>query len=118
MRSTSDRHIPRLSERQRQTPPSRRRFSAEFKADTVRLVLEHGYSAQAAADAVGASHTSVCGWVRAAKRARDRDDTPITVEVDSASAEALRQLRREVEQLRLENAILKKATAYFAKDQL
>jgi len=117
MSSTSDRHIPRLSERQRQTPPSHRRFSAEFKADTVRLVLEHGYSAQAAADAVGASHTSVCGWVRAAKRARDRDDTH-TTEVGDASAEALRQLRREVEQLRLENAILKKATAYFAKDQL
>jgi len=117
--SPSDREpvIPRISERQKNTPPQRRRFIRQFKDDVVRLVVEHGYTQQAAADAVGVSSKTVGGWVRAA-----RPDVAKHPVADNASAADLaaenRELRRRLARAEMEADILKKATAYFAKDSL
>lgn len=110
--SNSDVVIPRMSPQQRETPPSRRRFSAEFKADAVRLITQHGYTHKAAAEAIGISDSTLGGWTRAA-----RIDLPCA---DDASVEDLqaevKRLRKQLARAEMEREILKKATQYFAKE--
>lgn len=93
----------------------RRRFSEEFKRDAVRLVSEEKYSFKAAAVAVGVSEQSLRAW-----HAKYVPPPPPCGE--HASVEELRdevaRLRRQLKRAELEREILKKATAYFAKESL
>jgi transposase len=95
-------------------PPTmpRRTFTREFKESAARLVIEQGYSLSKAAESLGVDRASIALWVR------QFGPTP----APPAGAEA--ELRREVERLRAENKrllmereILKKATAFFAREQ-
>jgi transposase len=92
-----------------------RQFSEEFKRDAVRLVVEEGSTLKAAATAVGVSDQSLRAWH--AKYA-----PPPQPCGENATVEELRQenqrLRRELRRAELEREILKKATAYFAKESL
>ena len=92
-----------------------RRFSEEFKRDAVRLVVEEGYTFKAAAVAVGVGDQSLRAWH--AKYA-----APVEPCGPKATLEELRQenqrLRKELRRAELEREILKKATAYFAKESL
>jgi transposase len=92
-----------------------RQYSEEFKRDAVRLVVEESYSLRAAAKAVGVSEQSMRNWH--AKYA-----PPPSPCGENATVEELRQenqrLRRELRRAELEREILKKATAYFAKESL
>ena len=120
MGNAPDPIIPRMSPQQQATPPACRRSSAEFEADTVGLVLKHGDTAAAAANAIGVSHTPVCQWVREAKAAAGLTDPPGEGAADDPvdpTAENKR-LRRELEKARMEVEIRKKATAFLAKEQL
>ena len=90
----------------------RRKFTPEFKADVVRLVREGTSIPQAARD-LDLTSTCVRDWVRQAEvdAGRGREGVLTTAEL-----EELRQLRREIRQVRMERDILKKATAFFAKE--
>ena len=90
---------------------STRRYSEQFKREAVRLVVEEGYSCKAAGKLVGVCHTSVAGWVR-----RMRDQMPEREKFASAQEE-LEHLRSECLRLRMERDILKKAAAFFAKEE-
>ena len=90
------------------------RYSKEFKLQAARLVAEQGYSYQEAADRLGATAWSIRNWV---EKFRQTGELPSKGETQP-KADELRQLRKEVAQLRLENEILKKAAAYFAKESL
>ena len=90
----------------------RRKFTDEFKAEAARLVLEEGMSASQVGRDLGVASSIVCRWVRKAQRAA----LPKTEA--EAGLEELRRLRREVEILRAERDILKKAAAFFAKESL
>jgi transposase len=87
----------------------RRQFTPEFKEEAVALVVRHGQSANQVAKDLGIGQTSVSRWLRQAKTA------PAKVNGFQA-AEELKHLRREVERLRMERDILKKAAAFFAKE--
>ena len=104
-----------MSEIDQESSPRKGRFSDEFKRDAVRLVSEENYSFKAAATAVHASEQSLRAWH--AKFA----PTP-TPCGENASAHELREenqrLRRQLKRAELERDILKKATAYFAKESL
>jgi transposase len=102
-----------MSPQQRETPPSRRRFTAEFKADAVRLVTEHGYTHKAAADAIGLSDNTLSGWVRAMRL--DPPPCADDANVDELQAE-VKRLRKRLAQAEMEREILKKATTFFAKE--
>ena len=96
-------------------PRKRRTFTDEFKQDAVRLVVSEGYSFAAAAQAVGVGEPSLRQWhARLAPK-------PLPCG-DDASMEQLqgevKRLRRELRRAELEREILKKATAYFAKESL
>jgi len=99
---------------QEDLPMARRSFTLEFKTSAAKLVREQGYSVAQAAESLGVDAGSIRDWVR--KFAPEA--APVA---DGASAD---ELRREVERLRAENRrllmereILKKATAFFAKEQ-
>jgi transposase len=89
----------------------RRRFTDEFKAQTVRLVLDEGKSIQAVARDLDLVPSAVGGWVKQAMADRTHGKTGLT----TAEREELARLRKENRILQEERDILKKATAFFAK---
>ena len=98
-----------MSHSKAEASPKRRVFSEEFKQDAVRLVVSEKYSFAAAAKAVGEGEQSLRRWhARLA---------PKPASLDELRAENQR-LRRELRRAELERDILKKATAYFAKESL
>jgi len=102
-----------MSETKPETSPKRRRFSEEFQQDAVRLVVSEKYSFEAAAKAVGVCAQTLRHWhARLAPKPAEcgEDATP------DALREEIKRLRRELRRAELEREILKKATAYFAKE--
>ncbi len=91
----------------------RRQFTKEFKAEAVRLVLDQKQSVTQTARDLGIWESSLTAWVKQAKI--DRGHGPPGALTTEERAE-LAQLRRENRTLRMEREILKKATAFFAKE--
>ena len=90
-----------------------KKFPPEFKRDVVRVARRGDLTrAEVAAD-FDVSVESVSRWMRQA----DIDDGVKDGLTTAEQAEAV-QLRREVRRLEMENEILRRAAAYFAKDQL
>ena len=91
----------------------RRAFTKEFKAETVRLVRDSGKSVGAIARELDLTDTALREWVRQAEIDGGRG-RPGALTTDER--EELARLRREVRTLRMERDILKKATAFFARE--
>jgi transposase len=88
---------------------ARRTFTDEFKRQAVELVTKQGYSPAEAARSLDVGE----GLLRKWQRALQAEQTP------AASAlleDELRRLREENRRLTMEREILKKATAFFAKE--
>jgi transposase len=94
---------------------TRRSFTEEFKAGSVRLVLEEGKTVAAAARDLGLTESSLRNWV---ERARADRGTGKPGMLTTAERDELARLRKEVRELRMERDVLKKATAFFAKNQV
>lgn len=94
---------------------TRRQFSREFKREAVQLVTVRGVSVARAARDIDVHATVLRRWIKqsgndpAGAFPGNCQMTPVDDE--------LRRLRREVAKLKAERDILKKAAAYFAKDQ-
>ena len=84
-------------------------YSAEFRAEAVRRARTTPESLPSIARELGISLGSLKAWLAAT---RPKDERELT---DNERQE-LRRLRRENAQLRMEREILKKATAFFAKE--
>jgi transposase len=91
----------------------RRTFSDEFKQDAVDLVVKQGYSFRAAAEAVNVSSRSLREWHE--KLASEPEACGDDASVTERQAE-IKRLRKQLQTAELERNILKKATAYFAKE--
>jgi len=91
----------------------RRRFTVEFKRSAVQLVHQQGYTAVEAARSLGVDPASVRGWL--VKYGDQVDSAPPGSDAGLRSEN--QRLRKENAQLRMEREILKKAAAFFAKDQ-
>ena len=89
----------------------RRDFTEAFKAQAVRLVRESGKTVSAVARELDLTESALRQWVRDTEREARR-----TGALSSGERKELEQLRREVQTLRMERDILKKAAAFFAKD--
>ena len=90
----------------------RKRYTAEFKAEAVKLVLEQGLTRAQTARDLGVSESVLCKWVRKA----ERKEEPATL--TGEERDELLRLRKQVQVLRTEREILKKAAAFFAKENL
>lgn len=91
----------------------RRAFSADYKAEVVELIRKSGKSVGAVARELDLTETAVRAWVKQADV--DAGQGP-TGALTTAEREELAQLRRRVKTLEMEREILKKATAFFAKE--
>jgi len=97
----------------KQQRQSRRKFTEEFKRDAVNLIVIEGYSFKAAAEAVGVSSRSLREWHE--KFAPEPDACGEDASVQQLKEEN-RRLRKELKRAEVEREILKKATAYFARE--
>ena len=89
----------------------RRSYTDEFKASAVRLVLDEGRSVAGAARDLEVTESALRTWVEHARADRSGGPTGLT----TAEREELTRLRKENRILLEEREILKKATAFFAK---
>ncbi len=94
------------------SPDSRRRFDATFKHEAVALSKRVGISQAAKELHVGESNLR--NWIQAVGARGAQAFAPLSQRTD-VDAE-VRRLREEVRILRMEKDILKKAAAYFAKE--
>ena len=95
-------------------PPRRvrRQFTPEFKAGAVRLVLDEGKTIGQVARDLDLVSSVLATWVKHARADRTKGKTGLTTEERTELA----KLKKEVRELRMERDILKKAAAFFAKE--
>lgn len=90
---------------------ARRRFTEEFKQQAVRLVLDEGKSVAAVARELDLVPSALGLWVKQGQADRSKGRTGLT----TAEREELGRLRKALRIAEEERDILKKATAFFAK---
>ncbi len=92
---------------------NRRSFSKEYKAEVVALIRNSGRGIRAVVRELDLTETAVRRWVHQAEI--DSGGGPSGA-LTTAEREELAGLRRRVKTLEMEREILKKATAFFAKE--
>jgi len=96
------------------------RFSPEVRERAIRLVAEHGSehasqwgAIRSISEKIGCSPETLRKWIKQGAIDRGRRDGITTTE-----RERMKELEREVRELRRANEILRKASAYFAQAEL
>ncbi len=87
-----------------------KQYSKDYKEEAVALVREQGYSVPEAAKSLGLASNILYRW----KEQIESQLAGKSLSVDER--EELKRLRKEVKNLRMEKEILKKASAFFAKE--
>ena len=90
-----------------------KKFPPEFKADVVRVARRGDLTQAEVAVDFGVSEESVRRWLKQA----DVDDG-IKDGLTSSEQSEVVQMRRKIRRLEMENEILRRAAAYFARDAL
>jgi len=93
---------------------TRKSYSKQFKIDAVKLITEQGYKISEAAQNLGINPYVLRRWKNQFET--DRNQAFPGKGHMTPEKEELHRLRKEVQQLRMEREILKKATAFFAKE--
>lgn len=87
-----------------------KRYDEEFRREAVKLVREGGVPVARAATDLGIGESTLAKWIAAS------GSNGANAELVESERDELKRLRKENIQLRLERDILKKATAFFAKN--
>jgi transposase-like protein len=95
------------------TRRKRRSFTPEYKAEVVKLAATSGKSPGQVASELDLTETAVRSWIKQAEI--DAGKGPRGA-LTTSEREELAMLRRENKTLKMEREILKKATAFFAKE--
>lgn len=96
-------------------PKKRKKYTREFKQEAVRLLDSDERNGRDIARELGLEQATLYRW----RRQLGLKPSPIGSVSEALSPderEELRRLRKEVAQLRMDKEILKKATAFFAKE--
>lgn len=83
-------------------------FSDDFKRDAVAQITDHGYPVAEVSKRLGVSAHSLYAWRRKFSKSLDPRE--------GGQAAEIRRLKQELARVPEEREILKRATAYFAKD--
>ena len=97
---------------------TRRRFTAQQKAEAVELCLQEGLSCNAVAERLGLPSSSLARWVRQARIDRGQAGPREQGLLTSDERAELARLRKENRELRRVNDFFTLAAAHFAKEQL
>ncbi len=93
-------------------PEKRRKFSAQYKAEAVQMVVDSGKPVAVVARELGIHDGTLGNWV-AQWRASNKQGQSMT----PMEAAQVKELEDENRRLRMENEFLKKAAAFFARTQ-
>ena len=92
----------------------RKHYEAAFKLEIARMVVDQGMSVAQVVTDMNIGRTAVCRWIeqyRAEQQGKPGIGKPLTAE-----QQRIRQLETENRQLRSDNDLLKKASAFFARE--
>ena len=89
-----------------------RRYDKEFRLAAIKLVTEQGYSPKQAAISLGVHANTLQYWMKIYGKAKEQD-----AETMESLRLRLKELEKQNQRLVLEKEILKKATAFFAREQ-
>jgi transposase len=110
----------------KERPMARKKsYTQSFRDSACRLVTEQGYSPAQAAKSLGMPEATLNFWLRRRRPADQRSEEPrdTTAGGDAATRDPkamaieIQELQAKVRRLEMEKEILKKATAFFAKEQ-
>ena len=93
---------------------ARRKFTDQYKAEAVELVVNSGRPVAEIARDLGINEGTLGNWVQLAKKRGEFTEKPL--EIDERAE--LKELRDENRRLKMEREILKKAAAWFAKESM
>jgi transposase-like protein len=91
-----------------------KRYTEEFKIEAVKQVTERGHGIYSVASRLGVTHSSLYTWLR---RYGNSPEQHVYEAITDQQAE-INRLKAELKRVTEERDILKKATAYFAKESL
>ena len=89
-----------------------RKFTQEYRDEAVQLVIESSRPTAEVARELGINEGTLGNWVN-----KYRQDHPVSQELSLPERARLRELEREVRDLRMQAEFLKKAAAFFAREQ-
>lgn len=90
-------------------------YTEEFKRSSVELALNSDQSLSQTAKDLGVNRKTFTNWV---KIYRDKSQKPEKTQAKPSLEEEVKRLRKENNRLKEEREILKKATAFFVKEQV
>ena len=93
-------------------PERRKKYSPEFREEAVKAVIETSRPIAQVARELGLVEGTLGNWVNAYRREHAGQEPPLTV----SERARLRELEKEVRELRLKNEFLGKAAAFFAQE--
>lgn len=89
-----------------------RKFSPEYREEAVKMVIETSRPIAEVARGLGINEGTLGNWVM-----KHRVEHPVSEELSIDERAKLKELERENRDLRMERDFLKKAAAFFAKEQ-
>ena len=92
------------------TKRQNRTYTTEFKEEAVKLVVEQDYSVPDAAESLGITSKLLYNW-----KAKFEEKQSCSILSDDERSELIK-LRKDNKRLQMEREILKKASAFFAKE--
>src|SRR5690625_2597824 len=92
---------------------SRWKFSAQFKAEAVQLVVQSDWTSVEVAGELGINPGTLGNWVKKYRLVNPEPDKEMT----PADYGSLAELEEQNRRLKMENEYLKKAAAFFAREQ-
>ena len=90
-------------------------YTKEFREEVVKLAMTDGVSVSEAARRLSISMKTLANWVRAAKDGKLENAGQTQKPLTEVEAE-LGRLKRELAEMKMERALLKKFAPYFAKE--
>lgn len=94
----------------------RARYTPEFRAEAVKLVLEKNMTPPEAAASLGVPEQTFGNWLRAIKKVQASPVSDTSGRMVTPQDAEIARLRRELAEAKMERDVLKKAAAYFAKE--
>jgi len=90
----------------------RQAFSPEFKEEAAKMVIEASRPVATVAREIGVNEQTLRNWVNAYRQAHAGEEPPLTL----TERARLRELEKELRELRLKSEFLGKAAAFFAQE--
>jgi transposase len=90
----------------------RRSYTPEYKDQVARMVVEESRAIPSTAREIGVNEQTLRNWVSAYRQAHAGEEPPLSI----SERARLRELEKEVRELKLEKEFLGKAAAFFASE--